>query len=62
MTLDDLERRIPGTAQSFKVPSIISDMFEQIKKEGRKERVKLRTSNLAGTFTGLVSYLVRIFL
>ena len=34
----------PGTAQSFiKVPAILS-----------KERVKLRTSNLAGTFTGSI--------
>ena len=39
MTLDDLERRIQGLPKVFKYPLL------------SQERVKLRTSNLAGTFT-----------
>jgi len=35
-------RAYPGTAQSFKVPLL------------SQERVKLRTSSLAGTFTGCI--------
>jgi len=38
-TLDDLERRIQGLPTVFKYPLL------------SQERVKLRTSNLAGTFT-----------
>ena len=40
MTLDDLERRIQGLPKGFKYPLL------------SQERVKLRTSNLAGTFAG----------
>jgi len=39
MTLDDLERRIQGLPKGLKYPLL------------SQERVKLRTSNLADTFT-----------
>jgi len=39
MTLDDLERRIQGLPKAFKCPLV------------SQERPKLRTSNVAGTFT-----------
>jgi len=42
MTLDDLERRIQGLPKVFKYPQL------------SQERVKLRTFNLAGTFTGSI--------
>jgi len=42
MTLDDLERRIQGLPKVFKYPLL------------PQERVKVRTSSLAGTFTGTI--------
>jgi len=50
MTLDDLERRIQGVPKVLKYPLL------------SQERVKLRTSNLAGTFIGSIrKKLIKIF-